>query len=138
MFTRLNILFTLAIGAGLIHLLARRNYLAAVLAAVPLMIVDRYLDGGAWTPIAAALAYACCQRSPAAALAVITIAALIGNFAVQLPGWEPVMMVLAAPLIVLGGSRVGGAGLRLPGMAFYAFYPLHLLVIWLAFGPYHW
>jgi hypothetical protein len=134
---RLNILFTLAIAAGLIHLLGRRNYLLAALVAAPLLVFDLYLDGGAVTPIGAALAYLFCQRSPVAALALVTLAGLVSTFTFAPESWAPLVAVLAAPVIVWGSAHLNGAKLRLPRIAFYAFYPLHLWAIWLVFGPYH-
>jgi hypothetical protein len=44
--------------------------------------------------------------------------------------------VLAAVPIVLASPFCARFLPRVPGLAFYVFYPAHLLAIWLAFGSY--
>jgi hypothetical protein len=135
-FSGLNVLFTLSLGASLVYLLERRSYLPAILLAGALPFFSGHLDGGAATPIGQALAYLCYRRSPAAALAIVTVTAMVQNFTLAPPSPEQVVMVLAAPAIVVIGTRLAGYVPALPRFAYYAFYSLHLAAIWIVFGPY--
>jgi hypothetical protein len=131
---RLNVLFTLAAGVGLILLVARNYYLPAVVVAALLILGDRMLDAGALTPLAMLAAYLVYRRSFLGALAIITLSAAAHNF-IDVPyAWIAVLSVMAAPALILLSPRLKTP--PIPPLAFYLFYPAHLLAIWLVFGPY--
>ncbi|MEI9806082.1 MAG: TraX family protein [Pseudolabrys sp.] len=133
---RLNILFTLAAGVDLIVLVTRRHYAIAILAAVALVAADRFLDGGAVTPIAQLGAFLLLRRSYAGALALITVAEIADDLMVVPQLWQAALTALGAPVLVWLSLRFRPPWRPLPGVVFYIFYSLHLAVIWLAFGPY--
>ena len=133
---RANILVTLAVGVGLIYLLSRRFYGRSAMALLALLFVDNYFDGGAIIVAGMIAAYALNKYYPFAALATITIAALASNLllAPQMP--EASLSVFATPVIMISEPGFLCVLPALPRAAFYAFYPAHLLVILLVFGPY--
>jgi hypothetical protein len=131
---RLNILFTLAAGAGLVWLLRKRLQVPLFVGAVILLLGNLWLDGGALTPLGIVLAYAFYERSSGAALAVVTFAAA-ANIALA-GGSVAALAVLGAPLLIFLSPRCAGFVPRVPGWVFYVFYPAHLAAIWMIFGPY--
>jgi TraX protein len=133
---RANILVTLAIGVGLIYLWSRRFYIPVVLALFVLSFIDKYLDGGAITVAGMITAYALNRFNRNAALAAVTVVAMTSNLLMTPQTPEAALSVLAAPLIVLVSPVFSTLCPRVPRTAFYAFYPAHLLVILLVFGPY--
>jgi len=133
---RLNVLFTLAVGVALIHLVRTRRYIWAILLAAPLPFVSDLIDSGAIPSVAMLATALMLPRSQHAALAVMVLAAAANlSFGPGTNAWAGLATLAAAPLILLS-SRLAGKVPRFPGMLFYLFYPLHLLVIWLTFGPY--
>jgi hypothetical protein len=138
---RANILVTLTIGVLLIVLWQRRTQtqwvflpIAAIAFALP--FADKWLDGGAFIPVAQLLGFMVYRRSPDAALAIVVVVAAITNL-VSTP-WMPLAALttlIAAPLIWVS-PRLAGITPRVPSWLFYAFYPAHLAAIWLLFGHY--
>ena len=131
-----DILFALAAGVGLIWLLERRWFIAAAVAAVGLVLADRWIEGGALAAFALPAGLFAAKRSALAAAGVAALFAVAQNLWVSpdLP-WAA-LAVLGAPVIAALALRLPFAAPRLPGWAFYAYYPLHLLAILLIFGPY--
>jgi hypothetical protein len=133
---RLNVLLTLAAGAGLVFLLRKRSYLPLIVVATALMLGNFWLDGGALLPLGLVAAYAVYERSQIAALVIVTVAAAANN-QIATPGvWAAHLTVLAAPALVLVSPLFVRFTPRWRGLVFYLFYPAHLLGIWLLFGPY--
>jgi hypothetical protein len=131
---RLNILFTLAAGTGLVFLLRKQLYLPLVAGALILLIGYLWIDGGAFVPMGIVFAYALYERSPNAALAAVAFAAAA---AILLAGGSAgALAVLGAPLLILLSPRCASFVPRVPGWVFYVFYPAHLAAIWIIFGPY--
>jgi TraX protein len=133
---RANILVTLAIGVGLIYLLSRRLYMYLPIALLILLFANKYLDGGAITVAGMLTAYALNRFYSYAALPTVTVAAMASNLLLTPQAPEASLCVLAAPLIIGVSPVFSTVCPRLPRAAFYAFYPAHLLVILLVFGPY--
>jgi hypothetical protein len=134
---RLNILFPLAAGVGLIHLLARRQLIGSGLGAILLAYLDRWLDSGAVTALGQAAAFLAWRgERRGLALWIITGAAMLQNLAAIPLDWGAALCCVAAPAIIAASGAMAPPRWRLPGLAFYAFYPLHLFAIWLVFGPY--
>ena len=138
---RANILVTLAIGVALIVLWLLRSKTPLVLVPIVAIVIglpfaDRWLDGGAFIPAAQLLGFMVYRRSPDAALAIVIVVAAITNL-VSTP-WLPAVALttLLAGLIVWVSPRLVAITPRVPSLVFYAFYPAHLLVIWLLFGRY--
>lgn len=133
---RLNVLFTLATGAVLIHLLKRGQTLFAGVMMILLVVVDPALDGGALTPFGQVAGFYAWPVSPLLALVLMTSAAALNNLLLLPSDWIAVLATFAAIPIVLASRVAPGLPFRVPGIVFYAFYPAHLAVIWIAFGPY--
>lgn len=136
---RLDVLFTLAAGVAMIWALRTdRRWLAGVIGLAALAAWP-WLDGGGLAPLALAGGWALAWRNrPWSALAVVVGASLIHN-AAAMDGWWPALLgVLSAPVLVLAARRAGRLPRlpRLPGWLFYAYYPAHLGLILLVFGPY--
>jgi hypothetical protein len=138
---RANILVTLAIGAALIVLWQRRATTPWVLVpivaiALVLPFADRWLDGGALIPVAQLVGFMVHRRNADVALAIVTVVAALHNL-VSTPSIPLVALttLIAAPLIWVS-PRLAGITPRMPSWLFYAFYPAHLLAIWLLFGHY--
>lgn len=133
---RLNVLLTLAAGAGLVFLLRKRFYVPLILAAVVLIVGNFWLDGGALLPLGMLAAYAVYERSQIAALVIVTAAAAVNN-QIATPGVLAAhLTVLVAPALILISPHLARFTPRMRGLVFYMFYPAHLLGIWLAFGAY--
>lgn len=131
---KLNVLLTLAIAVALTYCIKSARYLWAAVIVAPLPFVLHLLDGAA-TPLAMAAGCLLFRRSETATLALVVLAAAIENLLSPPLDWAGAAATLAAvPIILL--SRIPAVSVpRLPGIAFYAFYPLHLLAILLLLGP---
>jgi len=138
---RANILVTLAIGGALIALWQRRAQAPWVLVPIAaiafgLPFADRWLDGGAFIPVAQLLGFMVYRRSPDAALAIVVVVAAIQNM-VSTPSMPlAAVTTLVAALLVWVSPRLAAITPRVPSWLFYAFYPAHLLALWLLFGRY--
>jgi hypothetical protein len=134
---RLDVLFTLAAGAGGVWLWRTRRRLWLVPLGAALALANPWLDGGA---LGAAAVVACAilieRGRPWAAASVAALLVAASNLWLS-PDQPPAAAAafMAVPILAVG-ARIGRWVPRLPGWAFYAFYPAHLLAIWLAFGPY--
>ena len=83
--------------------------------------------------LAAAALY---PRSRYAALAAVTAGAIAADL-IDTPEVPLAMLTaLGGPLLILLSPYVARFVPRLPLGIFYLFYPAHLLVIWLVYGPY--
>jgi hypothetical protein len=137
---RLNALFTLAGGVLLIYLASTKRVWLAVAVAGGLIAGTSWLDWGAWMPIAQVLAWLALWRWPLRPWLAIGIVASAGeimnqHFAgqFQLPMLFPTFAILWALLV---SPNISASMPKLPGWAFYGFYPFHLGVIWTLHGPY--
>ncbi len=134
---RADVLFTLALGAGAVWLIEKRWWIPLAAVVLGAGLADRWLDGGALAVAAMAAAFALLRKGHMT-LAIWTVAGLMAVqnlWAAPQTPWAAVA-VFAAPLILMLSPWVSGAWPRLPRWAFYAFYPAHLLLIFLIFGPY--
>jgi hypothetical protein len=138
---RANILVTLAIGAALIVLWQRRVQTPWALVPIVAIVLglpfaDRWLDGGAFIPVAQLLGFMVYRRSSDLALAIVVLVAAIQNL-MSTPSMPlAALTTLIAGLLVWVSPRLSGITPRVPSWLFYAFYPGHLLAIWLLFGRY--
>ena len=133
---RLDVLFTLAAGLALIWLLRRGRYGTCAAACLALVFADRFFDGGALTPLAMMLGFLLMRRSVWAAIALMTLAAAVADF-ISVPGFAlGALGVIFAPFLIGLSMRLRDTTPRLPMQAFYAYYPAHLLAIYVIFGPY--
>ena len=131
-----DILFALAAGVGLVWLLQRRWFVAAAVAAVGLVLADRWIEGGALAAFALPAGVFAARRSALAAAGVTVLFGVAQNLWVSPDLPLAAVAVLGAPVIAFLALHLPFSALRLPGWAFYAYYPAHLLVILLVFGPY--
>jgi hypothetical protein len=134
---RLDVLFTLAAGAGGFWLWRDRRWLALGLLALALAGLNPWLDGGALGAAAVTVAaiFAHHGRPARAAVAAALLVALSNLIASSAQPLAAAAVLAALP--ILGLLRpLGRLTPRLPGWLFYAFYPVHLLAIWLVLGPY--
>jgi hypothetical protein len=131
-----DILFALAAGAGLIWLVQRRRWALALAAGAALILANPWLEGGALGAFGLLAGFLSARRSTLGAAWTIAGFAVVQNL-VAAPGlpWAAAA-VLAAPLIITATARLPTVLPRLPGWAFYAYYPAHLLVVLLVFGAY--
>jgi len=132
---RMNVLLTLAIGVALVHCVRTARYWLVALIVIVLPFGLHLLDG-ATTPFAMLAGTLVFRESRAAALAIVVLAAAAENLLTPPLDWNAAAATLVAAPIVLLSPRLASYAPRLPGILFYAVYPLHLLVIWIAFGPY--
>lgn len=135
---RADVLFTLALGVGAVWLIEKRWWIALGGVAMFAAFADRWLDGGALTAAAMAGAFILWRRGQTT-LAIWTATGLMAVQNLWASPHEPwaAAAVFAAPLILLLSPYLSRVAPRAPRWAFYAFYPAHLLVIFLVFGPYH-
>lgn len=138
---RANILVTLAIGAALIVLWQRRattSWVLVPIAAIAfgLPFADRWLDGGAFIPVAQLLGFMVYRRSPDLALAIVVVVAAVQNLVSTPTMPAAALTTLVAALLVWLSPRLTEITPSVPPWLFYAFYPAHLLSIWLLFGHY--
>ncbi|AMN39978.1 TraX family protein [Rhodoplanes sp. Z2-YC6860] len=131
---KLNVLLTLAIAVALTYCMKTARYFWAAVIVAPLPFVLQLLDGAA-TPLAMAAGCLLFRRSQTAALALVVLAATIENLLSPPLDWAGAAATLAAVPIILLSQIPAVRVPRLPGMTFYAFYPLHLLAILLLLGP---
>ena len=135
-----NALFTLACGACLIYLTHTGGLLLAGLAAGMVVSAAHWIDGGAWMPLAQWLAWVWMQKRPALPAVAIGLVAAAA-FGMNLPpaAWvsgPALVALLGTPLLWLASPHWSSHLPRLPRLAFYAFYPLHLAVILSLHGAY--
>jgi len=132
---RLDILFGLAAGVALIGLIRARRPAAAAALAVALIPVGAFIEGGCLTPLAMAAGAWAERRRKGAGVLLITLACA-GAALLEAPDLPlSAAAVLAAPLMIAASRRLPAAP-RLPGWAFYAYYPAHLALIWVVLGAY--
>jgi hypothetical protein len=131
----LNVLPTLAFGVALIWIWVKGYAPVAFALGAAFLLAAGYLDLGLVAPPALLVGYVLYKRSPAAAALIISLsysAAL--TYARPAELIAPAICLLVTP--VIGLCSLFSARLpRLPGWAFYAFYPVHIGLIYLCFGP---
>lgn len=137
---RFNAMATLASGVCLIYLAQIGSVALAGLAAGIVVAGSAWLDGGAWMPVAQLLAWYWLKRRPGDwPLAVVLVSALA--FGMNNPGMSRVSVnaivaLLVTPWVIWVSPRWSAHVPRLPRMAFYSFYPLHLAAILAVHGSY--
>lgn len=133
---RANVLVALAAGVGLIELARRQSYLALAIAILVVLVAHSWLDPGATGPIGMVAAYAFWRRNRWVGIAIVCVLAAVGDY-VTAPYYPFAGLgVLAAPVILAASPLVADGTPHLPRWTFYAFYPAHLLAIWLVYGAY--
>jgi len=133
---RANVLVALAAGVGLIELIRREYYPALAIAVLALLAVHPWLDPGATAPIGMAIAYATWRHNRWIGIAIVCALAAVGDY-VTAPYYPFAGLgVLATPFILWASPQVATLTPHLPRWTFYAFYPAHLLAIWLVYGAY--
>lgn len=120
----LNIMFTLAAIAGMLLLIEHHTMVGYVCAAVVFLVAGALVEFW-WSGLSLGLALWFYCRRPSWRAIAMAAAALAGLWYVNGNPWA-----LAAVPIVIGAS---GAGLNVPRLrwVFYAYYPAHLVVLWL-------
>jgi len=132
---RLDILFGLAAGVALIGLIRAGRPWATAALAVALIPCGAFIEGGCITPLAMAAGAWAERRRNGAGVLLITLASA-GAALLEAPDLPiSAAAVLAAPLLLAATRRLPATP-RAPGWAFYAYYPAHLALIWLALGAY--
>lgn len=130
-----NVLPTLAFGVALIWVWVRGYAPIALVLAAGFLLAAGYFDLGLIAPPALLAGYLLYRHSPAAAALVISLSYAAALLYAR-PGEliAPAICLLVTPLIAscsLFSARLG----RMPGWFFYAFYPVHIGLIYLCFGP---
>jgi hypothetical protein len=129
-----NVLPTLAFGVALIWIWLKGYPVVATAFAAGFLVAAGYFDLGLIAPPVLLAGYICYAHSRAGAALVISLsyaAALL--YARPLEVIAPVICLLVPPLLTL--CALFSARLaRLPGWLFYAFYPIHIGLIYLCFG----
>lgn len=133
---RVNVLVALAAGVFLIELVRREYYLGLAVAILAVLAMQPWLDPGATAPIGMVIAYVTWRRHRWAGTAVVCALAALSTYIIAPYYPFAGLGVLATPLILLASPRLADLIPRLPRVTFYAFYPAHLLAIWLVYGAY--
>jgi hypothetical protein len=133
---RANVLVSLAAGVVLIELIRREYYPALAIAIVALLAVHPWLDPGATAPIGMVIAYATWQRNRWVGIAIVCALAALSDYIIAPYYPFAGLGVLATPLILFASPSLANVTPHLPRWTFYAFYPMHLLAIWLVYGAY--
>ena len=130
-----NVLVTLALGTGVIWVWVRGYRVIAALLAAALLIPAGWFDLGLIAPAAMLIGYALLPRSPSlSALAISACYATALLYARPHDLLAPALCLLTPAAIALC-APLSSRLVRLPGWAFYAFYPVHIGLIYLIFGP---
>jgi hypothetical protein len=133
---RANVLVALAAGVILIELARRAYYLALAVAILAVFAMQPWLDPGATAPIGMVIAYTTWRRHRWVGIAIVCALAALSDY-VMAPYYPfAALGVLATPLILFASPRLADLTPHLPRATFYAFYPAHLLAIWLVYGAY--
>lgn len=133
---RANVMVALAAGVVLIELVRREYYLALAVAISAVLATQPWLDPGATAPIGMVIAYATWRRRRWVGIAAVCALAALSTYIIAPYYPFAGLGVLGTPLILLASPRLADLTPRLPRATFYAFYPAHLLAIWLVYGPY--
>jgi hypothetical protein len=134
----LNVMFTLATGVALMVTAARQWTLATILILAAALVFTDRLDGGGLAALAMLAGWTLYRRSPQGALAAVVALTALHNALLDWTDWVAVLSDLVAAPIVLASRALPAPPFRVPGLLFYAFYAVHLGVIWLIFGTYDW
>ncbi len=129
-----NVLPTLAFGVALIWLWEKGYMPIAAALGAAFILAAGYLDLGLIAPPVLLIGYLLYRRSPAATALIISLgyaAALI--YARPAEPVAPIVCLLVTPLVAFC-SLFSARLIRLPGWTFYAFYPVHIGLIFLCFG----
>jgi len=133
---RLDVLFTLALGAGGVWLMQSGRAWALIPLGAVAALANPWLDGGGLGAAAVVASAALVQRDRPVAGALAAAACVAASNTIAAPDRPfAALAVFAAPALLMAARRLPPPP-RLPGWAFYGFYPAHLALIWLAFGPY--
>jgi hypothetical protein len=133
---RLNVLATFAAAVALIWFARKQWWLPFVFGAVAALLANAYFDGGAAVVFGMVAAAAMYPRSRLAALALVTAGAIASDL-IDSPAYPlAALTALGGPLLIVLSPYAERWVPRLPLATFYLFYPAHLLVIWLVYGPY--
>lgn len=131
-----NVLPTLAFGVALIWIWLKGYRAIALGLSAGFLLAAGSFDLGLIAPPALLAGYLIYGRSPALAALAISLsyaAALIYARPADLVA--PAICLLVLPLLALCGM-IATRPARLPGWLFYAFYPVHIGLIYLCFGPF--
>jgi hypothetical protein len=130
-----NVLPTLAFGVGLIWVWEKGLMPVAVALGAAFSLAAGYLDLGLIAPPVLLAGYVLYRWSPTGAALMISLSyAGALTYARPSESIAPIICMMVIPVIAL--CSVFSARLaRLPGWAFYAFYPAHIGLIYLYFGP---
>jgi hypothetical protein len=134
---RLDVLVTLAAGAAGVWLWRTRRWAWLALLAAATALLSPWLDGGALGAAAVLAGAILIERGRLRTAAVVVAGPVCAANLITSPDrpLAALLVLSALPMLVLA-RLVGRRIPRAPGWIFYAFYPAHLLVIWLVFGPY--
>ena len=134
---RLDVLFTLALGVGGLVLWRSGRRIALAMLTVLALAASPWLDGGGFTATAVGVGAVLQARGrPVGALRAVVGLVCAANLLSAPDRPMALLGVIAAIPLILVSRPMGTLVPRLPGWMFYAFYPVHLAIIWLVFGPY--
>lgn len=130
-----NVLVTLALGVGLIWIWLKGYPVIAVLLAIASLIPAVLFDMGLVAVSIMLLGFVLYRNSPKSAMFAISLGyALEHLYARPHDLWAPALCMLSPFAVALCGLSPSRF-FRLPGWMFYGFYPAHIALIFLAFGP---
>lgn len=131
----LNVLITLGLGVALIGLWLKGLKPLAVCMTIASLYVAATSDLGLIDPSFILIGFLLYKRSPAAAAAAISLLFAGSLVYVRPHDWiAPAVCLLVPPILLLSAS-FSARLVRLPGWSFYAFYPVHIGLIYLVFHP---
>ena len=131
----LNVMFTLGLGVAVIWAWARNfKPLAICLAGVTLYLGVIY-DLGLIDPSFMFAGYLLYKRSPGAAIHCVSVLFAATYFYVRPHDWIAPAICMLVPSTLYISSTFSSRLTRLPGWGFYAFYPVHIGLIYVIMGP---
>lgn len=129
-----NVLATLALGVGAIWIWIKGHRVLAAILSGALLIPAGMFDMGLIAPPIMLLGYALHRRSPSLAATAISAGYATAHLYARPHDLVAPALCMLTPVMIAACGTLSRP-VRLPGWVFYAFYPAHIGLAFLLFGP---